>query len=86
MREYLDGKQGTWDPHKDIEAEVEFDKMMAPGGPSQGGFVETLEDVELLFSFFCLWDVFLCISYVCTRLLFPMFVLLQLLPLVILYV
>ena len=33
MREYLDGKQGTWDPHKDIEAEVEFNKMMASRGP-----------------------------------------------------
>ena len=45
MRENLDSKQGTWDPHKDIEAEVEFDKMMASGGPGQEGFAETPEDV-----------------------------------------
>ena len=45
MREYLDGKHGTWDSHKDIEAEVEFDKMMALGGPGQEGFAETPKDV-----------------------------------------
>ena len=45
MREYLDGKQGTWDPHKDIKAEVEFDKMMALGGPGHEGFAKTPHDV-----------------------------------------
>ena len=30
---------------KDIKAEVEFDKMLASGGPSQEGFTETPEDV-----------------------------------------
>ena len=44
-REHLDGKQGTQDPHKDIEAKVEFDKMMASNGPSHEGFAETPEDV-----------------------------------------
>ena len=33
------------DLYKDIEVEVEFDKMMALGGPGQEGFVETFEDV-----------------------------------------
>ena len=72
--EYLDAKQGTWDPHKDIKVEIEFDKMMTSGGPGQEGFAETpgqglqgvvlRSDVELLFSFLYSWDVLLCISYV----------------------
>ena len=33
MRKYLAGKQETWNPHRDIEVEIEFDKMMASGGP-----------------------------------------------------
>ena len=45
MREYLDGKQRTWDPHKDIKAEIEFDKMMVSGGLGQEGFAETPEYV-----------------------------------------
>ena len=82
MGKYLDGKQGTWDPHKDIEAKIEFDKMMASGGPGQEGFVETpdqedswlwgmvlMSDIELLFSFLYSWHVLLCISYACARLL-----------------
>ena len=48
MREYLDGKEGTWNPHKDIEAEVEFDKMMASGGPSKEGFTETPDQEDVL--------------------------------------
>ena len=44
MREYLDGKKGTWDLHNNIEAEVKFDKMMVSGGPGQEDFAETPED------------------------------------------
>ena len=33
------------DLYKDIEVEVEFDKMMALGGPGQKGFAETPKDV-----------------------------------------
>ena len=45
IMEYLDGKQGTWDPHKDIEVEVEFDKIMASNDLGQEGFTKTPEDV-----------------------------------------
>ena len=48
MREYLDGKQETWNPHKDVEAEIKFDKMMASGGPGQEGFAETLDQEDVL--------------------------------------
>ena len=74
MRENLDAKQGTWDPYKDIKAEVRevlvkrvllrLLRMSCLWG------MVLRSDVELLFSFFCLWDVFVCICDVCTRLLY----------------
>ena len=48
MKKYLDGKQGTQNPHKDIKAKVEFDKMMAFGDPGQECFAKTPNQEDVL--------------------------------------